>query len=133
MTRLLLIEDHPIFAEALSQALRERGNITAVKLVNSAEEAIALIPELNVDLILVDVSLPKMSGIEFVSFMHEKRPEIPCLVISGHVSRRYAKRSVEAGARGYAVKDSVNGILEGIQHILSGEVYISKDITDDQL
>jgi len=131
MTRLLLIEDHPIFAEALSQALRERGNISSVNVVNTAESAIQLVPDLNVDLILVDVSLPKMSGIEFVSFLHEKRPEIPCLVISGHVSRRYARRSVEAGARGYAVKDSVNGIIEGIQHILNGEIYVSKDIKDD--
>lgn len=131
MTRVLLIEDHPIFAEALSQALRERANISSVNVVNSAEQAVQMLPDMNVDLILVDVSLPKMSGIEFVSFIHEKRPEIPCLVISGHVSRRYARRSVEAGARGYAVKDSVNGIIEGINHILNGEIYMSKDITDD--
>ncbi|MFT3891487.1 MAG: response regulator transcription factor [Anaerolineales bacterium] len=131
MTKLLLIEDHPIFAEALSQALRERGNITSVNVVNSAEQAVQLVPELNVDMILVDVSLPKMSGIEFVSLIHEQRPEIPCLVISGHVSRRYARRAVEVGARGYAVKDSVSGIIEGINRILRGEIYMSKDITDD--
>ena len=131
MTNLLLIEDHPIFAEALSQALRERGNIHSVMVVNSAESAIPLISDLQVDLILVDVSLPQMSGIEFVSLVHQKHPEIPCLVISGHVSRRYARRSVEAGARGYAVKDSVTGIIEGIQRILNGEIYVSQDITDD--
>ena len=131
MTRLLLIEDHPIFAEALSQALRERGNITSVNVVNSAEQAVQLMPDLDVDLILVDVSLPKMSGIEFVSFLKGKRPEIPCLVISGHVSRRYARRAVEVGARGYAVKDSVSGIIEGIHHILNGEIYVSKDIVED--
>jgi DNA-binding NarL/FixJ family response regulator len=131
MTNILIIEDHPIFAEALAQALRERGNINSVHVLDSAEKAMEAIPDLNVDLILVDVSLPKMSGIEFVSLIHESRPEIPCLVISGHVSRRYARRSVEAGARGYAVKDSVSGIIEGIQHILNGEIYMSKDITED--
>lgn len=131
MTRLLLIEDHPIFADALSQALRERGNITSVHVFDSAEKAMEAMPGLNIDLILVDVSLPKMSGIEFVSLVHKSQPEIPCLVISGHVSRRYALRSVEAGARGYAIKDSVSGIIEGIHHILNGEIYMSKDITDD--
>lgn len=131
MTALLLIEDHPIFAEALSQALRERGNVSSVSVVNTAEKAIQLVPELKVDLILVDVSLPQMNGIEFVSFIHEKRPDIPCLVISGHVSRRYARRSVDAGARGYAVKDNVSGIIEGIRCILDGKIYLSKDITDD--
>jgi DNA-binding NarL/FixJ family response regulator len=131
MTSLLLIEDHPIFAEALSQALRERGDINTVSVVDTAEKAMQLVPELKVDLVLVDVSLPRMSGIEFVSFMHEKRPEIPCMVISGHVSKRYARRSVEAGARGYAVKDSVTGIIEGIQRILDGEIYLSEDITED--
>ena len=131
MTRVLLIEDHPIFAEALSQALRERSDITSVNIVDTAEKAVQLLPSLKVDLILVDVSLPQMSGIEFVSLVHEKKPEIPCLVISGHVSRRYARRSVEAGARGYAVKDSVAGIIEGIQRILNGEIYMSGEITDD--
>ena len=131
MTRVLLIEDHPVFAEALAQALRERSNVTSVQVLDSAEKAMDAMPELNVDLILVDVSLPKMSGIEFVSLIHTSRPEIPCLVISGHVSRRYARRSVEAGAHGYAVKDSISGIIEGINHILNGEIYISKDITDD--
>jgi DNA-binding NarL/FixJ family response regulator len=131
MTRLLLVEDHPIFAEALSQALRERANINTVSVVDTAENAIPLLPELSVDLILVDVSLPKMSGIDFVSIVHKQRPEIPCLVISGHVSRHYARRSVEAGARGYAVKDSVSGIIEAVHRVLSGEIYMSKEITDD--
>jgi DNA-binding NarL/FixJ family response regulator len=131
MTRVLLIEDHPIFAEALSLALREKGNITSVMQVDSAEKALSLLPDLEVDLILVDVSLPKMSGIEFVSHLHEMRPEIPCLVISGHVSRRYARRSVEAGARGYAVKDSVSGIIEAIQRILNGETYVSEIVTEE--
>jgi DNA-binding NarL/FixJ family response regulator len=131
MTSLLLVEDHPIFAEALSQALRERGNITSVQVADTAENAIQLANDLNVDVILVDVSLPKMSGIEFVSLMHNKRPDIPCLVISGHVSRRYADRSVEAGARGYAVKDNVSGIIEGIQRILNGEIYLSDTITEE--
>jgi DNA-binding NarL/FixJ family response regulator len=131
MTRVLLVEDHPIFAEALAQALRERGNITSVQVLDSAEKAVEAMPELNIDLILVDVSLPKMSGIEFVSIVHEKRPEIPCMVISGHVSHRYARRSVEAGARGYAIKDSVSGIIEGIERILNGEIYMSKGITEE--
>jgi DNA-binding NarL/FixJ family response regulator len=131
MTSVLLVEDHPIFAEALSQALREKGQIQSITVVNSAESALPLLSDLQVDLILVDVSLPKMSGIEFVGYLHKERPEIPCLVISGHVSRRYARRSVEAGARGYAVKDSVSGIIEAIQRILNGETYVSETVTEE--
>lgn len=128
MTRLLLVEDHPIFVEALLLVLAQRVDLKVVKVVDTAEKVLQLIPNLNLDLLLVDVSLPQMNGIDLVAQLSELYPHIPCLLISGHMSRLYVKRGLDAGARGYAIKDSAKGIIEGIDQVLRGEIYISKEL-----
>jgi DNA-binding NarL/FixJ family response regulator len=128
MTSLLLVEDHAVFAEALVRVLHGKDNFNVVKVVDTAEKALQALSYLDVDLALVDVSLPRMSGIELVSEMQQAYPQIPCIMISGHLSRNYVRRSLEAGARGYAIKDSAAGILDGIRRVLDGEIYVSKEI-----
>ena len=128
MTKILLVEDHPIFAEVLVQALQLRDDLKVVKRVESAEKALEVIPDLNVDLILVDISLPKMNGIDLVGRLHKMRPDIPCLMISGHISVPYLQRCLAAGARGYAIKDSAQGIMDGIDQVMRGEIYISTEL-----
>lgn len=128
MTSILLVEDHAIFAQALLRVLHERGQLDIIAIVESAEEALEKIPDLEVDLVLVDVSLPRRSGISLVIALHAKYPELPCVMLSGHVSQHYARSSLEAGARGYLVKDRANEILEGIQRVLQGEIYVSEEV-----
>jgi DNA-binding NarL/FixJ family response regulator len=122
MTSVMLVEDHPIFAQVLLRFLQERGHLEVVAVAKSAEEALDQIPDLKLDLILVDVSLPVRSGISLVLFLHEKYPELPCIMLSGHRSSQYA--------RGYLIKDHAEGILEGIQHVLHGEIYVSEELRD---
>ena len=128
MTSILLVEDHPIFAKVLLRFLVERGHMDVVGIARSAEEALAQIPDLNVDLVLVDVSLPERSGIGLVLILHETYPNLNCVMLSGHMSSQYARRSLDAGARGYLIKDHPDAILEGIQHVLDGEIYISEEL-----
>ena len=128
MTELLLVEDHPIFAGALIQALKQREDLNVVMVAGTAEKALEVISDFNLDLILVDVSLPKMNGIDLVGRLHQMYPGIHCLMISGHISVQYLNRCLEAGARGYAIKDSVKGIIEGIDQVMRGEIYISKEL-----
>ena len=128
MKRLLLVEDHPIFAEALLLVLAQRVDLKVVRVVNTAEKALQLLPKLDLDMLLVDVSLPKMNGIDLVAQLSALYPHMPCLLISGHMSSPYVKRGLEAGARGYALKDNAAGIIEGIYQILRGEIYISKEL-----
>jgi DNA-binding NarL/FixJ family response regulator len=128
MTSIFLVEDHAIFAKALVRVLNERGNFQIVAIAGSAEEALEIIPDLEVDLVLVDVSLPHRSGISLVLALQAKYPELPCVMLSGHASQHYARSSLAAGARGYLVKDHANEILEGIQRVLQGEIYVSEDV-----
>ena len=126
MTSILLVEDHAIFAQALLRVLRDRGHMDVVGIVKSAEEALQEIPDLDIDLVLVDISLPERSGISLVLSLQQQYPELPCVMLSGHVSQHYARSSLAAGARGYLVKDHADEILEGIQRVLQGEIYVSE-------
>ena len=128
MTSILLVEDHVIFAKALLRMLQERGQLHVVAVVRSAEEALETIPDLELDLVLVDVSLPKRSGISLVIALHAKYPNLPCVMLSGHSSSHYARRSLDAGARGYLVKDHPDEILVGITQVLQGQIYVSEDV-----
>ena len=128
MKNLLLVEDHPVFAEALLLVLAQKVDLKVVRVVDTAEKALQLLPDLSLDLLVADVSLPQMDGIDLVARLSKLYPHMPCLLISGHMSGLYAKRSLDAGARGYVIKDDAAGIIEGIDQILRGEIYISKDL-----
>jgi DNA-binding NarL/FixJ family response regulator len=130
MSSILIVEDHAILGKALVRLLTEKLDHTVVTVVGSAEEAIEQLPGLQVDMALVDVSLPRMNGIQLVGYLHEKYPQLPCLVITGHLIPFYLQRSLEAGARGYVLKDDVIGILEGVQTVLEGGTYVSKALRD---
>ena len=128
MTAILLVEDHELFAKALRRMLQERGHLNIVAVAESAEDALDKIGEFDLDLVLVDVSLPQQSGISLVLLLQQKYPKLPCVMLSGHVSQHYARTSLAAGARGYLVKDRIEEILEGIQRVLQGEIYISEEV-----
>jgi DNA-binding NarL/FixJ family response regulator len=128
MTSILLVEDHEIFAKALQRVLRERGQIEVVAVATSADDALNQLPNLEVDLVLVDVSLPHQSGISLVISLQQRYPHLPCVMLSGHVSQHYARSSLAAGARGYLVKDQMEEILTGIDRVLHGEIYVSEEV-----
>ena len=126
MSTILVIEDHEAFGKALVRLLSEKANFHVVDVITSGEEALEKLPHMNVDLLLIDVSLPRMNGIRLVSMIQEKFPGIRCLMLSGHLTPFYVQRSLEAGARGYVLKDDIAGVLEGVESVLNGEIYVSK-------
>jgi len=130
MTSILVIEDHIVFGKALVRLLTEKANVNVVGVVGSGEEALEKLPQLDVDLILIDVSLPRMNGIQLAGKIHEQFPQLLCMMLSGHLTPFYVKRSLEAGARGYVLKDDIPGVLEGVQRVLEGEIYVSSALRD---
>ena len=128
MTSVFLVEDHQILAMVLRRVLQERGHLDVVAVAESAEDALDQIPDLEVDLVLIDVSLPRRSGISLVLDLQMNYPALPCVMLSGHASRHYVRNSLAAGARGYLLKDNAEEMLEGIRRVLQGEVYISEQV-----
>jgi DNA-binding NarL/FixJ family response regulator len=126
MSSILLIEDHILFAQALQRLLARQADLKIVDILRSGEEALSKLPALKIDLALVDVSLPAMSGIDLVQQIHADFPQFRCLMLSGHLTQNYVKRSLAAGAYGYVLKDDIKGILDGIRQALRGEIYVSE-------
>lgn len=92
----------------------------------TAEEALDYFAEGHeVDLVLVDTRLPEASGIEFVSALQERHPDVKCLMLSGHEERSYIDQALDAGAKGYIVKGKSDEIPEAIKAVLNGGTYMS--------
>jgi DNA-binding NarL/FixJ family response regulator len=127
---IVIIEDHAVFGHALRSLLSTKAELNIVGVFQSAEEALEELPKLNAELALIDVSLPGMTGLELLGEMQSKFPKLNCLMLSGHITSTYVKRALDSGARGYILKDDVTGIVEGIQEVLKGEVYLSHAIRD---
>lgn len=127
---ILLVEDHEAFANALLSILNKEENLVVAAVAESAEHALETLARSKIDLVLVDVSLPRINGINLVAAICEKYPELPCVMLSGHLSPEYVRRALDAGARGYMIKDNPAGILAGIQHVFNGGIYVSKELED---
>lgn len=130
MTSILVVEDHPVFAQSLVRLLRQRGNFD-VATAESGEQAVEQVKAEAPDLVVIDVSLPGMSGIRLIKMLHEVVPGLPCLMLSGHLANQYVMQSMAAGARGYVLKDDIPGIMEGIQSVLNGGTFISRALRDE--
>jgi DNA-binding NarL/FixJ family response regulator len=125
---ILLVEDHSGFAKALLTMLAQDPNLQIVAVAESAEAALQYLRASSVDLVLIDYSLPDMSGINLLEKLLEEHTALRCAMLSGHLSLQHARRALEIGARGYMIKDNPLGIMNGIPRILKGEVYISEEL-----
>ncbi|RPJ26283.1 MAG: DNA-binding response regulator [Chloroflexi bacterium] len=125
---ILLVEDHAGFAKALLNMLGQNKDLNVVAVAENAEQALEKLQTLSVDLVLVDFSLPDMTGVELLERLQHEYPDLRCAILSGHLLPQHARRALATGARGYLIKDDPLGILIGIQHILKGEIYVSEEL-----
>jgi len=117
--RILVVDDHDAMRRALSDLIESREGLTVCAVAASAEEAVALFDATSPDLVVADLSLPGMDGIELTRVLRDRRPDLPVLVVSSHSPKRYAERALAAGARAYlpkreAVAALVPAILESL-------------------
>src|SRR4051794_8799234 len=96
--RILLVEDDELLSEVLRGLLKRVGDVWWV---GSAEEALAQLPSADWNLIIADIELPGMNGLEFLRIAHDQRPEIAALVVSGQAQFEYAVEAIRAGADDY--------------------------------
>ena len=125
---LLVVEDHEVYSSVLRDLLNKDDNLQIVRVVPTAEEALGLLDNFRVDLVLIDIGLPRIDGITLAQLIRDKNATIPCLMISGYLSQDYLQKSIKAGARGYLLKDNYSDILEGIWNVINGGTYFSKEL-----
>jgi two-component system response regulator NreC len=132
MPIILLVEDHQRVAQAITRFLWERGHSEVIAVARSGEEALEMLSRLKVELVLVDVSLPDINGIELVAAIRIRHPELLCVMLSGHLASNYVARALKVGARGYILKGDARAILEGIEKVMNGEIYLSAEVRDPE-
>lgn len=124
--RIILVEDHPIVRQGLAQLINHQPGLSVVGEAESAAKALDLVRATKPDLVILDVSLPKTSGLELIKQLKSEKPTLPMLVISMHDETLYAERALRAGARGYVMKkEPSEKMLLAINRVLKGEIYVS--------
>jgi DNA-binding NarL/FixJ family response regulator len=128
--RILLVDDHPITRYGLTQLINREPDLLVCGDAESAAQALAAIKSARPDLVLVDITMPGRSGLEFIKDMQAQHPGVALLVMSMHDETIYAERVLRAGGRGYIMKnEGGEKVLEAIHRVLHGEVYVSQSMS----
>lgn len=134
ITRLLLVDDHPLMRKGLALTLDAEPDFEVVGQAADAEEALDAAPRLKPDVVLVDLSLPGMGGLELVKHLAAVLPEAKTLVVSRHDESLYADRAIRSGARGYVSKlEAGEKIVDAVRTVLRGSLYLSDEVKDRML
>ena len=124
--RLLLVDDHPIVREGIKSALSTKKNISIVGEAATGEEAMVKAKKLLPDVILMDINMPGMSGLETSRRLRKSVPDSKILALTMHENREYVLEMSQLGARGYVFKDSSpSELLRAIEAVHAGEFFFS--------
>ncbi len=122
--RVMLVDDDALTQEAYGALIEQAAHILIVGQAFSGREALRLLAHTPADVVVVDISLPDVSGIALVAQIKEQRPGLPCLVISGHDPDVYRERAFAAGARGYLdKKEAAEALVAAIGQVGGGGLY----------
>ena len=130
MHRILLVDDHEIILDGLRAMLYKTNDFQIVGEAKSGKEAIEKTLELLPEVIIMDISMPDMSGIEATEIIKKKFPRIKILVLTQHESSDYIMRMLKAGADGYLLKNCKKAELtEALESLINNEKYLGKRVS----
>jgi two-component system, NarL family, invasion response regulator UvrY len=113
MVDILIADDHALIREGLKKILRNGNVLQVVAEACNAVEMMKKLEKTKVDVIVLDISMPGMSGLEAIKEIKRFHPKIPILILSIHPEERFALRAIKAGASGYITKHCVQALCSG--------------------
>lgn len=129
--KVLLVDDHKIMREGLRSIISEQTGISVVGEAANGREAVKLAEKLKPDLVVMDLSMPELNGIEATGEIVSSNPYIKVLALSMHSEKMFITRALQEGASGYILKDcALEELIQAIRTVMSGRVYISPDVAD---
>jgi DNA-binding NarL/FixJ family response regulator len=130
--RILIVEDHPIVSESLARIIADSDLDVQIYSAANAAKGLAYLNGNSINLILLDINLPDMNGIEFCRIAKARFPGIKILAITTIAQRHIIEKMLDEGADGFILKTSdIEDIIGGIRHILGGkQLYLGKGVKD---
>lgn len=129
--KIILVDDHELIREGLKKVLNKESDIEVVGEASGSEEMFDLLNNNEVDIIVLDISLPGRSGLDLISEIKNQFNDVKILILSMHPEERFAVRALRAGASGYLTKGSASKLfIEAIRKIKNGGKYISAELAE---
>lgn len=123
--RLLIVDDHPILCQGLRALLKYYDDIEVVGEAHTGEEAIACVDECEPDVVLMDIAMPGMNGIEATRRIRQEHPQTRVLVLTQHEERQYVIPVLQAGASGYLLKSALSSdLVTALRAVARGETFL---------
>ncbi len=130
-TRVMIVDDHPLVRDGLAFRINLQVGMAVVAQAEGQDDALSLLRDIAVDVVLVDISLKTGNGIELIKRIRAMYPDIRILVLSGFDESLYGERSLRAGAQGYLNKQlSSEKLIEAIETVVRGRRYVSAALAD---
>lgn len=126
---LVIVDDHPLVLDGLTSRLERSNQIDVVGQASNGQEAIKVVEQVMPEVVLMDINMPIMNGIEAAEIFKEKFSSVKLLVLSMHDDREYVMNMARAGVKGYVLKSaSADEMLMAIKAVHMGGIYFSPDI-----
>lgn len=130
-TTVVIADDHELFREGLKSLLQADGSFSVVGTAGDGVEAVRLVGKLNPDIVVMDVAMPLLNGIEATRRISVLKNGTKVIALSMHDDLRYVSEMMSAGARGYLLKDcALIEICDGIRTVMTGSIALSRKIND---
>jgi two-component system, NarL family, response regulator NreC len=127
--RILLADDHIVMRDGLRALLEKQPDMTVVAEAADGRECVRLAEEQTPDVVVMDIAMPNMNGIEATRRITGERPRCAVVILSMHQDESYILRALKAGAKGYLLKDSVRAdLLEAIRAVAQGRSFLTRKI-----
>lgn len=124
--RFILADDHAIVRRGLKQILKDEFPTAQIDEAGDGKEVLGEVRNKQFDLLICDISMPGVTGLELCKRVKEINPDQPILILSMHTEEQYAIRALRAGAAGYLTKESApEELIKAVRHILMGKKYVS--------
>ena len=129
--RIVIAEDHTILREGLRSLLSSHPEFEIVGEAEDGREAIRCVEKFKPDLVLTDLSMPRMNGLDAIKEIKRRNPKTKVLVLTVHKAEEYILSTFKAGADGYLLKDSTHAeLVLAVRKVLSGKHYISPEVSE---
>src|SRR5437764_3900598 len=126
--KILVADDHPVVRKGLQSCLTRQDRLRLVGEASDGDEALRKIKELTPDVVLMDITMPRMNGLAVTEQVRKECPQVKVLVLSVHNNREYIFRIIQAGAHGFISKEAPpDDLLKAIESVYAGESFFSPE------